>query len=152
MAYANATLIRSKHATREKRVKMMDSILMPCLLYGGETWMWTAELLGQVLTAERQFYRWCMKIQAPPSAGGGQVATTLADWIAWQSATARDLATYTAASQRSRWTQCAMNRLWAWACLVYKSPSPRDRTRTRMPSHARKTKRLRNNKQTELYT
>ena len=32
--------------------------------------MWTAELRGQVLAAERQFYRWCMRIQAPPNVWG----------------------------------------------------------------------------------
>ncbi len=109
---------------------MMDSILMPCLLYGGETWMWTAELLGQVLTAERQFYRWCMRIQAPPNVGGPQVATTLADWITWQSATARDLASYTATTQRTRWTHCAMNRLWAWAGQVARLAPENDTRRT----------------------
>ena len=25
---------------------------------------------------------------------------------------------------------------WAWGCLLYTSPSPRDRTRSRMPSSA----------------
>ena len=30
----------------------------------------------------------------------------------------------------------ADERLWPWGCLLYTSPSPRDRTRSRMPSSA----------------
>ena len=56
-----------------------------------------------------------MNIQAPPNVGGPQTATTMNDWISWQSATARDLASITAVMQRNRWTHCAMNRLWSWA-------------------------------------
>ena len=56
-----------------------------------------------------------MKIQAPPNVGGPQVATTLDDWVKWQSATARALASCTSKMQRTRWTHSAMKRLWSWA-------------------------------------
>src|SRR5665811_2077642 len=35
----------------------------------------------------------------------------------------------------------AAERLWVWICLLYTSPSPRDRTRSRMPSSACKKKK-----------
>ena len=51
---------------------MMDSILKPCMLYVAETWRWTAETLTTVLTTERKFYRWCLKIQAPYGTRGAK--------------------------------------------------------------------------------
>ena len=36
----------------------------------------------------------------------------------------------------SPYVECKPNRTWAYTCLLYTSPSPRDRQKSRMPSSA----------------
>ncbi len=64
VAHANTTLLRSKVVSRKQRTRLLYSLIRPCIMHAGEAWKWSPELLAQILTAEREFGRWCLRLSS----------------------------------------------------------------------------------------
>ena len=46
-AHANTMLLRSTSTSHGQRIKLLQALVKPCLLYGAETWKLTLELLAK---------------------------------------------------------------------------------------------------------
>ena len=124
VAHANATLLRSKVVSRKHRMKLLYSLIRPCMMHASETWKWSPELLAQVLTAEREFGRWCMRLTAfqPGRALEADGDQSLYEYITWKADTAREVATYCTQAGLERWHKAALKSYWNWAGHVARMP------------------------------
>ena len=56
-AHANAILLRSTTMSHGSRIRLLQALVKPSLLYGAETWKLTPALLAKIIGAERAFSR-----------------------------------------------------------------------------------------------
>ena len=91
VAHANAPLLRSTSTSHAMWLKLLQSQVKPCLLYGVETWKLTADLIAKIISAERALTRWCLRMSKQTS-GVGTAEESLAAWIQWKKDTAREIA------------------------------------------------------------
>jgi hypothetical protein len=61
-AHANTILLRSTAMSHGARIRLLQALVKPSLLYGSETWKLTPALLAKIIGAERAFSRWCMRL------------------------------------------------------------------------------------------
>ena len=52
-AHANSVLLRSTSTSHASRIRLLQSLVKPCLLYGAETWKITPDLMAKIIAAER---------------------------------------------------------------------------------------------------
>ena len=88
-AHANAPRLRSTAISHTKRVKLLQALVKPCLLYGVETWKVTPDLISKIITAERALTRWCLRMSIRSNEEGDE---TLEAWIRWKVESAREIA------------------------------------------------------------
>ena len=117
VAHANEKLLRSKVVSRKQRIRLLNALVRPCMMHASETWKWSPELLAQVLTAEREFGRWCLRLAAfqPARAPDSDGAQTLEEYITWKMDTAREVAAYSTQAGVERWHKTALKSYWNWA-------------------------------------
>ena len=89
VAHANAPLLRSTSTSHAMRLKLLQSLVKPCLLYGVETWKLTPDLIAKIISAERALTRWCLRMSIRTS---GSAEESLAAWIQWKIDSAREIA------------------------------------------------------------
>ena len=92
VAHANAPLLRSTSTSHAMRLKLLQSLVKPCLLYGVETWKLTPDLTAKIISAERALTRWCLRVSIRTS---GRAEESLAAWIQWKIDSAREIARLT---------------------------------------------------------
>ena len=61
-AHANAILLRSTTMSHGARIRLLQALVKPSLLYGAETWKLTPALLATIIGTERAFSRWCLRL------------------------------------------------------------------------------------------
>jgi hypothetical protein len=61
-AHAGASLLRSTSTSHMARIKLLQGLVKPSLLYGSETWKLTPAILAKIIGAERSFSRWCLRM------------------------------------------------------------------------------------------
>ncbi len=61
-AHANAILLRSTTMSHGARIRLLQTLVKPSLLYGAETWKLTPALLANIIGTERAFSRWCLRL------------------------------------------------------------------------------------------
>ena len=93
-AHANATLLRSTSTSHAMRLKLLQALVKPCLLYGVQTWRLTPELIAKIISAERSLRRWCLRMNKQANATG-TAEENLETWIQWKGDTAREIARLT---------------------------------------------------------
>ena len=113
-AHANTTLLRSNSTSHGQRIRLLQALVKPCLLYGSETWKLTPDLLAKIIAAERGFTRWCLRM-ARPTAEPASPETSLSEWIQWKSDSAREIAIIMSKHKIERWHTTAIRLQWQWA-------------------------------------
>ena len=73
------------------RIRLLQSLVKPCLLYGVESWTMTPEILAKIIAAERALTRWCLRMSRHTS-GTENAEESLAAWIKWKTDSAREIA------------------------------------------------------------
>ncbi len=101
----------------EQRMSLLWSLIRPCIMHASETWKWSPELLAQILTAEREFGRWCLRLSSflrgrELDADGTQ---SLQEFATWKTDTAREVAMYCSQAGLERWHRSALKSYWGWA-------------------------------------
>ena len=89
-AHANSILIRSTAMAYGARIRLLQALVKPSLLYGAETWKLTPALLAKIIGAERAFSRWCMRLTNRAGRTDDEEGD-LAAWVQWQADTARQV-------------------------------------------------------------
>ena len=112
VAHANAPLLRSTSTSHTMRLKLLQSLVKPCLLYGVETWKLTPDLIAKIIAAERALTRWCPRMSIRI---GGSVDESLAAWIQWKIDSAREIARLMEKTKVTRWHLSALRLHWQWA-------------------------------------
>ena len=60
-AQANVDLLRSSKTSHTKRLRLLQALVKPSLLYGCETWKLTPGILAKIISTERAFTRWSLR-------------------------------------------------------------------------------------------
>ena len=113
-AHANSTLLRSTAISHGARIRLLQALVKPSLLYGSETWKLTPALLAKIIGAERAISRWCMRLTNRAGRTDNEEGD-LAAWVQWQADTARQIAKTTSKQQIERWHVTAIRLHWQWA-------------------------------------
>ena len=113
-AHANSILLRSTTTSHGDRIKLLQALVKPSLLYGVETWKLTPALLAKVITAERAFSRWTLRLINRADTTGDEERDT-ANWIQWQTDSARRIANTSHKQKIERWHVTALRLHWNWA-------------------------------------
>ena len=92
-AQANADLLRSSNTSHMKRLRLLQALVKPSLLYGCETWKLTPGILAKIISTERAFTRWSLRKKTnrptPPEEDEDE---DMMAWIQWRASSARDIA------------------------------------------------------------
>jgi hypothetical protein len=113
-AHANATLLRSTTMSHGARIRLLQALVKPSLLYGVETWKLTPALLAKIITTERAFSRWCLRLTNRADTTGDE-ERDIANWVQWQTDSARRIANTTHKQKIERWHVTALRLHWKWA-------------------------------------
>jgi hypothetical protein len=113
-AHANAILLRSTTMSHGARIRLLQALVKPSLLYGVETWKLTPALLAKIIGAERAFSRWCMRL-TNRAGTTGEEERDIAAWVQWQAESAGQIAKTTHKQQIERWHVTALRLHWKWA-------------------------------------
>jgi hypothetical protein len=113
-AHANATLLRSTTTSHGDRIRLLQALVKPSLLYGVETWKLTPALLSKIIATERAFSRWCLRLNGRADTTGDDERDT-ANWIQWQTDSARRIAKTSHKQKIERWHVTALRLHWNWA-------------------------------------
>ena len=96
------------------RIRLLQALVKPSLLYGAETWKLTPALLAKIIGAERAFSRWCMRLTNRAGRTDDEEGD-LAAWVQWQADMARQIAKITNKQNIERWHVTAIRLHWQWA-------------------------------------
>ena len=113
-AHANAILLRSTTTSHSARLKLLQALVKPSLLYGSETWKLTPALLAKIIGAERTFSRWCLRLTNRASMDD-HAEGDMTEWIQWRADSAREIAKTTGKNEIERWHITALRLHWQWA-------------------------------------
>ncbi len=114
IAHANAILLRSTTTSHGARIRLLQTLVKPSLLYGAETWKLTPALLAKIIGTERAFSRWCLRLTNRTNVTGEE-ENDIAAWVQWQAESARKVAKATHKQHIERWHVTALRRHWKWA-------------------------------------
>ena len=103
------------------RLKLLQALVKPCLLYGVQTWKLTPELVAKIIAAERSLTRWCLRMTKQASTAETQ-EENLETWIQWKADTAREIARLTEKNKCTRWHITALRLHWQWAGHAARRP------------------------------
>ena len=103
------------------RLKLLQALVKPCLLYGVQTWRLTPELIATIISAERSLTRWCLRMSKQANATG-TAEENLETWIQWKGDTAREIARLTEKTKCIRWHITALRLHWQWAGHAARRP------------------------------
>ena len=113
-AHANAILLRSTTMSHGARIRLLQALVKPSLLYGAETWKLTPALLAKIIGTERAFSRWCLRLTNRTNTTGEE-ERDIATWVQWQTDSARKVAKTTHKQHIERWHVTALRLHWKWA-------------------------------------
>ena len=120
-AHANAHLLRDTSTSHVTRIRLLQSLVKPCLLYGVESWTMTPDILAKIVAAERALTRWCLRMTRHTSGTEG-VEENLASWIKWKTDSAREIARLMEKTKVMRWHISALRLHWQWAGHTARRP------------------------------
>ena len=93
-AQMNASLLRSTKTSHTKRLRLLQALVKPSILYGCETWKLTPGMIANIITTEGTFTRWCLRKtnrRNEPEVQDEEDEGILA-WIQWRATSAREIA------------------------------------------------------------
>ena len=101
-----------------------SSLIRPCMMRASEAWTWIRGVVSQVLTAEREFGRWCLRLTTlqPDREQDGDGSQSLHDWIIWTADTAGEVANHSNKAGFERWHKAAIMSSWNWAGHFARAP------------------------------
>ena len=125
--HANAILLRSTTMSHGARIRLLQALVKPSLLYGAETWQLTPALLAKIIGTERAFSRWCLRLTNRTNTTGEE-ERDIATWVQWQTDSARKVAKTTHKQHFERWHVTALRLHWKWAGKAARNPGTRNHT------------------------
>ena len=114
-AHASAVLLRSPSTSHTKRIKLLQGLVKPSLLYGSETCKLTPGILARIVGAERAFSRWCLRMTNRKALLDEGENDDMVAWIQWRANSARDIAKTMGKGKIERWHVTALRLHWQWA-------------------------------------
>ena len=115
-AQMNTNLLRSTKTSHTKRLRLLQALVKPSILYGCETWKLTPGMIAKIITTERTFTRWCLRKTNRRNEPEGQDEDEgIIDWIQWRATSAREIARSMNIGNIERWHVTALRLHWQWA-------------------------------------
>ena len=116
-AQMNTNLLRSTKTSHTKRLRLLQALVKPSVLYGCETWKLTPGTIAKIISTERTFTRWCLRKtnrHSTPEIQEEEDEGTMA-WIQWRVTSAREIAKSMSKGKIERWHVTALRMHWQWA-------------------------------------